>query len=673
MSHLKDDSNEQVLAAVKGIGCLVGAVLFLPGLLYGIYLWHSKQPRRLLSAKSVLIGTVFSIGGGLSWFMFLDRHPLYWVDLIRESMSYLSLAKLGWLWWMSLSVSVMGMPTVKFFRKKETLGVRVTDFQGVNTDWKLAVEEFFSGAAFPLGIDVKTLGAVLLGEMERCSHLLGIGATGSGKSSLMILMILHDIWRGRPCIIIDPKGDGALWNELNRVAKVFKIDISGRIKVFDMSVPKTSARYNPLKHGNANQLKDRIMEALNWSEQYYQSISADYLTVVTATAELLNITLTLDYIMQMITDDKVRELLKKRLNEVALRKDGVNCELALSLHTRLGLLFSKDKADALSGMVSQLALLNNPTFGPLLSFQGNVENELDLREIRKTSGIAYFRLDTLGNADSARRLGRMIVEDIKSLSSEVYKTEPDEKKRVFFPIYIDEFGSFVSKEFIEMLKQARGSRMAMHLFCQGLEDLDIVSPQFRRQVISNTLTKIAFRCDDNATANEFCATAGTFDALEQSHQVDEGARTGKGNLRETKQMKVEHDVIKNLCTGQAVVISKSPTRVFGLQIYHSANWDETKKGGSESWIVRGVVRLLPPEILRVFRARIDSDLGVSSQIGNTMADDGSLLHGFDYVNQCWVQDGKILRCGHQADVKCKCFGRIHEGQFLSSLKNGRKI
>jgi hypothetical protein len=72
--------------------------------------------------------------------------------------------------------------------------------------------------------------------------------------------------------------------------------------------------------------------------------------------------------------------------------------------------------------------------------------------------------------------------------------------------------------------------------------------------------------------------AGTVDALEQSYQVEgtvTRTKTGRGNMRETKQMRVEHGVIKNLGVGQAVVIEKSPSRVSGIQVWTTsllANW-----------------------------------------------------------------------------------------------------
>jgi hypothetical protein len=46
---------------------------------------------------------------------------------------------------------------------------------------------------------------------------------------------------------------------------------------------------------------------------------------------------------------------------------------------------------------------------------------------------------------------------------------------------------------------------------------------------------------------------------------------------------------------------------------------------------------------------------------------GRLIHGFDYVKQAWVKDGKYLRCGHPDStdgrpIKCGCYGRAHEGE-----------
>jgi len=42
--------------------------------------------------------------------------------------------------------------------------------------------------------------------------------------------------------------------------------------------------------------------------------------------------------------------------------------------------------------------------------------------------------------------------------------------------------------------------------------------------------------------------------------------------------------------------------------------------------------------------------------------EGRLMNGYDYENQAWVKDGHYLRCGHPEGMKCRCYGKEHEGE-----------
>ena len=572
MADIKFESNDDILKAAKSVGAIAGIICLLFGVLYATFAWKQKRQKKLFHAKDLTIGLSLGAGVGITWFLFFDDHPLYWIDLIHSSRTAFLCSRLGWMWALSLAASIIVMPALIFYKKKTSPGLRTGDFKNVSPNWKFVKKVFYKGIPFPVGVDVKSLGTVVLSELERYAHFFCIGATGSGKSNLMLLMIIHDIWQGRPCIIIDPKSDDSTLDELRRLAKLFNIDLDKRLKVFDLSRPEVSCRYNPLKHGKASWKKDRLMEALNWSEEYYRTMAGSYLTALTGCTEYLQIPLTLDYVQLSITDEKTQTELMDKLEAMVVLHD----VQAKKFYTLLGSCFSKSN-DVLSSLAAQISMLNSPDFGHLFSFTEHLgsqveideQQEIDLHEIRRSGGIAFFKLSILGSADTGRRTGRMVIEDLKGLAQHILATERDESKRVFCPVYIDEFGSFATKEFIEMMKQCRSAHLGLHLFCQGFEDLDTISKEFRRQVVTNSLTKGAFRVDDMETANEFCSVAGTFDALEQSHQVDDSGKTGRGNLRETKQMMVEHDVIKNLCRGEAVIISKSPTKVFGIQVCHT--------------------------------------------------------------------------------------------------------
>lgn len=566
------DSTDDVLRAALGLAISVAALALGPALacVYGIW----KRPahfRMIGSVRIVGVGSVLLAAFVPIWLLWLDRAPCFRPEILQLQVvpgipliAVLRVAMLGW--WAGSGVVLLVAPVILSFRRPDDV-VRTEDYSVKVRRFKAIGSVFNDARHAPIGIDVRTGNVLSLSEEKRCSHVIVLGATGSGKTTLLTDLVLHAAKHGQPCLVIDPKGEDSTLEAIREMGRRLAPDFDARLRVFRMSSPENSASYNPLKHGNSIQLKDRIMEALNWSEQYYQSVAGDFLTVFTACVEKMATRLTLDTVARVLGDD---DALSKIMRPLKDQSDAGDMK-ARELTKRMSALLGKVKAADLHGLAAQLSIVNNPHIGKLLSFE-DAPNEIDLRYVLAQNEIAYFQLDTLGNPDTARRLGRLIIEDLKGLASHIYRSVP-ERNRKFFPIFIDEFGSFASKEFIEVLKQIRGARFGTHLFAQGLEDLDVVSPEFRRQASSNPITKIAFRLDDSQTVDEVCSMAGTLDVFEQSYQVEGNiapTRTGMGNLRETKQMRVEHDVIKSLETGQAVVIEKSPSRVTPIQVFHPA-------------------------------------------------------------------------------------------------------
>ncbi len=61
-----------------------------------------------------------------------------------------------------------------------------------------------------------------------------------------------------------------------------------------------------------------------------------------------------------------------------------------------------------------------------------------------------------------------------------------------------------------------------------------------------------------------------------------------------------------------------------------------------------------------------------SRVSNDVYDvDGRLINGYDYVNQSWVLNGRYVECGHPVEMKCNCYGKLHEGEkTLKGLLDG---
>ncbi|MBT0772957.1 TraM recognition domain-containing protein [Kineosporia sp. J2-2] len=99
------------------------------------------------------------------------------------------------------------------------------------------------------GRQVKVLGRAVIGGrkvgiriQDARQHLHVLGATGSGKSSLLCRQVLADVHAGRGVVLIDPKGDLAL-DVLDRLPA----GALPRLTLIDPDQPHGSAGFNPLQ------------------------------------------------------------------------------------------------------------------------------------------------------------------------------------------------------------------------------------------------------------------------------------------------------------------------------------------------------------------------------------------------------------------------------------------
>jgi DNA helicase HerA-like ATPase len=113
-------------------------------------------------------------------------------------------------------------------------------------------------AAAVLGSDASGR-RVLLTDDELSAHGLILGASGAGKSTTLLKLMTEQIERGRPVVAIDMKGSPAFARVLADAAQA-----AGRpFKVWSIDGP---AHWNPLAHGNATELKDKLIGTERFTE-----------------------------------------------------------------------------------------------------------------------------------------------------------------------------------------------------------------------------------------------------------------------------------------------------------------------------------------------------------------------------------------------------------------------
>ncbi len=375
-----------------------------------------------------------------------------------------------------------------------------------------------------LGFEVTRKEPIFLSPLERNSHIQVIGTTGSGKTLFTLFpLIRQDIEAGRGIIFIDAKGSSE-----NASTIYDMVRHAGREKDFHFfSLTQTSlaGTYNPLQHGNPSQLKDKIAASIEWSEPYYQRICESALQALFMDLEAIG---------RRVTLLELREILR-------------NPPAQLPNFSVIADQNSKD----IRTLFSEIDLLVNTPFGALF---GEQEADIDLLDGYQKGKILYFGLDTQSYLHTAARVGKMITQDINTLSGIIESSFSASEKRPM-AIYIDEFQAFGTRGFINALARGRSSGFWITIAHQSLGDLKAIDEAFAQQVIENTNTKVILRVNDPETAQFFADSVGTIKTIKTTGQILlEGQEPTNimGSQRVVHEYQIHPGEFKGLDTGQAM-------------------------------------------------------------------------------------------------------------------------
>lgn len=390
------------------------------------------------------------------------------------------------------------------------------------------------------------------GQLNHHVHI--VGASGFGKTVFLSHLLKQRIETGKGLLFIDLKGDLETYLKLAQfVANANRLQ---DLYAFHLADPKLSLPYNIIADGTATQLRDRILNSLNWSEEFYKNQTSSFLLKL-----LILLCHFRDEKSQNFHIGTVLECSKSPTRILDLGKQLATSRFNLKTIAQelIDFLETKDSFNSLQGLRAQLESIVLSDFGGLVT---STEPGINLFQAYKESKIIFLFLDSRRYGETAKSMGRFILQDLKACSARVDAEIPKEQRRPF-SVVIDEFADLAQEDFIGFLDRARSSRMSVVVAHQEICDLNRISPEFAGRLMGNTSTLYAFLQKRPESAEIISGMAGTRTVWKTTRQTERlgffEIDSGKGSKREAEEFVIHPNLIKCLRVGRCVCIKKYPS------------------------------------------------------------------------------------------------------------------
>ena len=326
-------------------------------------------------------------------------------------------------------------------------------------------------------------------EKNRRGHMYIIGKTGTGKSSLIATMALSDIRSGNGICLIDPHGD--LSDDiLNRIPKERISDVV-YFNPADLDYP---VGFNPLEkvpYEKQHLIVSGIISVFRkiwtefWGPRLEHILRHSLFTL-------------LDYPGSTLLD------LPRLLTDIGFRK-----EVLSHVRQREVLTFWQNEFDKYSAWLRSEAI--SPILNkvgqflvnlPLRNIIGQSKSTINLKEIMdgKKILIANLSKGKIGE-DNTSLLGSLLLTEVWLTA--LGRAEIPEAQRTPFYLYVDEFHSFVTSSFADILSESRKYHLSLTVSHQHLLQVD---EKVRAAIFGNVGSIISFRVgaeDAEYLAREF--------------------------------------------------------------------------------------------------------------------------------------------------------------------------
>jgi hypothetical protein len=312
---------------------------------------------------------------------------------------------------------------------------------------------------------------------DRSRHVYVIGQTGTGKSGLLELFALSDIFHNQGYGIIDPHGDYAI-NNLRFIPEHRVKDVV----YFNPADTAFPLGFNPMEIYDPSQRNNTSSEIIGVLKRMFDNSwgpRLEYILRYTLLALLENEGTTLLDITKMLTDKKFREKILLNVTDAVVRNFW-QVEFAGWTERYI--------AEAVPPILNKVgAFVANPIIRNII---GQPKSTFNIRKIMDEGKILVVNLSKgLIGEDNAAILGSFIVTKIQLAAMSRSDIPRVEDRRAFY-LYVDEFQNFATDSFAVILSEARKYGLNLTVANQYVSQME---ETVRDAVFGNVGTIISMR------------------------------------------------------------------------------------------------------------------------------------------------------------------------------------
>jgi len=319
---------------------------------------------------------------------------------------------------------------------------------------------------------------VSLSTEERLRHTYVIGASGTGKSTLLLSMAMQDIEAGNGFAVLDPHGD-LIEDILARIPA----ERAGDVVVFDPADEAYPVGFNIL---SAHSELERTLLSSDLVAVFKRLSTSfgDQMVAVLGNAILAFLESTEGGTLLDLRRFLIDKSFRARFLET------VQDEQVLS--------YWQEEFTLLKGLPHAPILTRLNTFlrSKLIRYMvAQKKDQLDMRSIMDGRKILLAKLSQGGiGEENSHLLGSLIVAKIAQAA--MSRQDAAATSRVPFFLYIDEFHHFITPSLAAILSGARKYGLGLTLAHQEMRQLKSRSEEVASAVLGNAYTRIVFRVGD---------------------------------------------------------------------------------------------------------------------------------------------------------------------------------